>query len=68
MNSDGNILPEDVCAACTSETRLVSIMLANNETGVVFDVATITRLVKKERPGLLVHTDAAQALGETILR
>ena len=42
-------------------------MLANNETGVVFDVATIARLVKKEHPGLLVHTDAAQALGESLL-
>ena len=45
----------------------MSVMLANNETGVVFDVATIARLVKKEHPGLLVHTDAAQALGESLI-
>ena len=63
LNSKGNLLLEDVSAACTDNTRLVSIMLANNETGVIFDVAAISARVKKEHPGLLFHTDAAQAIG-----
>ena len=50
-------------SACTTRTRLVSIMLANNETGVVFDVAEMAGRVKEEFPGLLFHSDAAQALG-----
>lgn len=67
LNSKGSLLPEDVSAACTENTRLVSIMLANNETGVLFDVAGICARVKKEHPGLLFHTDAAQAIGELFL-
>lgn len=51
-------------AACSSDTRLVSVMLANNETGVLFDVPQIARAVKRAFPGVLVHTDAAQAIGK----
>ena len=66
LDSRGSLRPEDVSAACTSATRLVSVMLANNETGVVFDVAAIARRVKKEHPGLLFHADAAQAIGRKL--
>ncbi|MBT7955730.1 MAG: cysteine desulfurase [Rhodospirillaceae bacterium] len=41
---------------------LVSVMLANNETGVIQPVAEISRLAKEH--GALVHTDAIQALGK----
>lgn len=64
LDSAGNLQSSDVCAACTPNTHLVSVMLANNETGVVFDIADIVRHVKKEYPGLLFHTDAAQAIGK----
>ncbi|XP_063683288.1 selenocysteine lyase-like isoform X1 [Bolinopsis microptera] len=64
LNSKGGLEVEDVLSACTTQTRLVSIMLANNETGVMFDVVEMAGKVKKEFPGLLFHTDAAQALGK----
>ena len=50
---------------CTERTRLVSVMLANNETGVLQPVAEIARLVREALgPDVLVHTDAAQAVGK----
>ncbi len=49
--------------AIRPDTALVSIMLANNETGVLFPVAEVTRIA--HRHGTLVHTDAVNALGKT---
>ena len=43
-------------------TGLVSVMLANNETGVVQDIATIAQLARAS--GALMHTDAVQGLGK----
>jgi len=43
-------------------TGLVSVMLANNETGVIQDLATITEIA--HTAGAFVHTDAVQALGK----
>ena len=63
LERDGTLSPDRVLAACTPETRLVSIMLANNETGVVFDVGQIAQRVREQWPDCLIHTDAAQALG-----
>ena len=63
LEDNGTLDPDKVLEACTSKTRLVSVMLANNETGVVFDVAGVARRVRERWPGCLIHTDAAQALG-----
>ena len=49
---------EDAAASC----RLVSIMLANNETGVIQQVAQIAALCRER--GVLLHTDAVQAVGK----
>ena len=46
----------------TSNTRLVSVMLANNETGVLQPVDKIARLCRTA--GVVVHTDAAQIAGK----
>lgn len=48
-------------AAITDATALVSVMWANNETGVVYPVEEIAQLAKSR--GALFHTDAVQALG-----
>jgi cysteine desulfurase len=48
----------------SSETLLVSVMLANNETGVIQPVGGIAGAVKKHDPRILVHTDATQAVGK----
>ncbi|XP_058495104.1 selenocysteine lyase isoform X1 [Solea solea] len=60
---------EDVVAAVRPNTCLISIMLANNETGVVMPVQDICQRIKSlnkhpERLRILLHTDAAQALGK----
>lgn len=68
----GRVRPEDVLAATRPATCLLTIMLANNETGVVMPVAEISqrlRALNRQRaemglPAVLLHTDAAQALGK----
>ncbi len=54
--------PEDVRDAIRPNTRLISIMLANNETGAIQPIKEIA-LIGKEH-GIPVHTDAAQAIGK----
>jgi cysteine desulfurase len=58
----GLVDPADVEAALTARTVLVSVMHANNETGVVQPVGEIGRLCR--RRGVLFHSDAAQSLGK----
>lgn len=65
----GRVEVEDVIAAVRSNTCLISIMLANNETGVIMPVQEICKRVKslnkqRQRLRILLHTDAAQALGK----
>jgi cysteine desulfurase len=59
---DGAVDVADAQAALASPTGIVSVMLANNETGVVQDVARIADLARAR--GAWVHTDAVQALGK----
>ncbi len=59
---DGLISLEDLKAAMTDETILVSIMTANNEIGVVQPIREIGKLCHEK--GILFHTDAAQAAGK----
>ncbi|HEX9959258.1 MAG TPA: aminotransferase class V-fold PLP-dependent enzyme [Fibrella sp.] len=58
----GLISPGQVEAAMRPDTLLVSVMLANNETGVVQPLAQIAGLA--EERNILVHTDATQAVGK----
>ncbi len=46
------------------ETLVVSIMHANNETGVIFPVEQLARVAKETDPGILFHTDATQTVGK----
>ena len=50
--------------AVTAETALVSIMLANNETGAINNIAALCSAAKAVNPRLLFHTDASQAVGK----
>lgn len=59
---DGTIDLADVDAALAEKTTLMSVMLANNETGVIQDVAAVGERAK--RAGAIMHTDAVQALGK----
>ncbi|WP_104697679.1 MULTISPECIES: NifS family cysteine desulfurase [unclassified Helicobacter] len=62
INKNGNITAEQVEEAITDETALVSIMWANNETGLIFPIEEIGEICKKK--GVLFHTDAVQAIGK----
>lgn len=57
-------IPAFVRALRPDETLLVSVMHANNETGVVFPVADLARIAKATSPSILVHTDATQTAGK----
>ena len=61
---DGLVTPEQVVAAMTDKTILVSIMLANNEIGVVQPIAEIGAAIKARNPKCLFHTDAVQGVGK----
>jgi cysteine desulfurase len=56
----GRVDPDDVEAALSDRTILVSIMLANNEVGTIQPIAEIARRVRT-RKGILFHVDAVQA-------
>ncbi len=63
--AEGRIDPAALRAALRPETRLVSIILAHNEIGVVQDIAAIGAICREH--GALLHTDAAQAVGKLAL-
>jgi len=63
VDSAGRLEMDDLKIALhESATGLVSVMLANNETGVVQDVAAVAEQARGA--GAMVHTDAVQALGK----
>ena len=57
---DGSVSAESVLDALREDTVLVSLMLVNNETGGVTDIAGIARGLKAAGSGALLHTDAVQ--------
>jgi cysteine desulfurase len=62
VGRDGRIDLEAIDRSVSSETAIVSVMLANNEVGVVQPVAEIAAIA--HRKGALLHVDAAQAVGK----
>ncbi len=62
VNSDGVIEIDTLEESISDETALVSIMWANNETGMVFPIEEISRVCKKH--DVPFHTDATQAIGK----
>jgi len=61
VNKMGRVSVDNVKSAIKPHTKLVSIMLANNEIGTIQPIAEIGRLLNSER--VLFHTDAVQAVG-----
>jgi cysteine desulfurase len=61
---DGLVTPQQVVEAMTDKTILVSIMVANNEIGVVQPINEIGAAIKARNPKCLFHTDAVQAFGK----
>jgi cysteine desulfurase len=62
VNDRGEVDPEDVRKALRRNTRLISIMMSNNETGVVQPVEEIGRIAREA--DVFFHTDAVQAAGK----
>jgi cysteine desulfurase len=62
VSRDGEIDLADVDAALAEPTGIVSVMLANNETGVIQDVGAVA--ARARHADAWVHTDAVQALGK----
>ncbi|NJK36915.1 MAG: cysteine desulfurase NifS [Oscillatoriales cyanobacterium RM1_1_9] len=62
VNEKGQLDLDELEAALTGNTALVSVMYANNETGVIFPIEQIGQMVKEY--GALFHVDAVQAVGK----
>jgi cysteine desulfurase len=62
VNAVGLVEPEELKKAIRPNTVLVSIMLANNETGGINDIRKLSAICKAKK--ILFHTDAAQAIGK----
>ncbi len=64
VDRDGNLDMREFIRALSPGTLLVSIMHANNETGVVFPVDRLSRIAKQTDPSIIFHTDATQTVGK----
>ena len=62
VDTDGNLNMEEYESSLTPDTAVVSLMWANNETGVVFPVEKAARMAREK--GIKFHTDAVQAVGK----
>jgi cysteine desulfurase len=62
VDAYGYVSAERIAAAITDKTILISMMWANNETGMIFPVEEVAALAKEK--GILFHTDAVQAIGK----
>ncbi len=62
VDKEGNLDLKELQNSLSSDTAVVSIMYANNETGVIFPINQIAQIVKEKQ--ILLHTDAVQAVGK----
>lgn len=65
VDETGRVDLSDLEAAVSEKTALVSVMLANNETGVLQPIDDVIRIARAK--GALVHTDAVQAVGKVTI-
>ena len=62
VDDRGRVDPKDLGSAITDKTCLISIMLANNETGSIQPISELAEIAREH--GVPFHTDAVQALGK----
>lgn len=62
VDDKGRLSLDQLADSLRKDTALVSVMFANNETGTIFPISEIAQLVKEK--GILLHTDAVQAVGK----
>ncbi len=58
----GAVSADEVMGALREDTGLISLMLVNNETGAVTDIAGISSAVRRANPNVIIHSDCVQAL------
>ena len=64
VNSNGELDLEQLKNAVNSDTALVSVMYANNETGVIYPIEKISNIIKTQNPNTKLFVDAVQAAGK----
>lgn len=64
VNSNGDLDLEELEKAVNQETALVSCMWANNESGIIFPIEKISRLIKAKNKDTKLFVDAVQAAGK----
>ena len=64
VDNDGNLSVDELMDSIRSDTILVTLMAANNETGVIFPVDCLSAAVKERDPNIIFHTDATQYIGK----
>jgi cysteine desulfurase len=64
VDRHGNLDIQEFVQALGPDTVLVTIMHANNETGVVFPIEQLARVTKETDPSIVFHTDATQSVGK----
>lgn len=62
-NEKGFVNPDEVTAAIRENTKIVSVMYVNNETGAIQPICEITKKIKQINPNILFHADCVQAMG-----
>lgn len=62
VDGEGVVDPDDIRRAVRTNTKLISVMLANNETGVLQDLEALGRIASEH--DIYLHTDAVQAAGK----
>ncbi len=62
VDRDGLLSMDEVSQVITEDTAIVSVMWANNETGILFPVEEIANVAKSR--GAIFHTDAVQSVGK----
>ncbi len=68
VDSSGRVDPGDVVSAVTDRTAIVSVMTANNETGVIQPIGEVTRRIRSAGLPVTIHTDAVQAFASLPIR
>ena len=63
VDENGLVDPENLKAAITDQTVMVSIMMVNNEVGTVEPIKELVRVTKEKNKDIIFHTDAVQGLG-----
>jgi cysteine desulfurase len=64
VDRNGNLDVHEFIQVLSPNTLLVSIMHANNETGVIFPIEQLSRIAKQTDPAIVFHTDATQTVGK----